>query len=67
MRETRPKIDPEGIYPVKRTCAELGVCKNTLRRLREQGLITPVNPQNIRRLKYAGSEILACWDKGSRI
>ena len=46
MTELQPKCNPEGIYCVKRACAELGVSFKTFRRYREMGLIAPVNPQN---------------------
>ena len=63
MNETRPLVDPLGVYSVKRTCAELGVSYKTLRKDRVCGHITPVNPQNTRRLKYSGQSILDCWLK----
>ena len=37
MIEIRPKCDPDGVFSVKRTCAELGVCHKTLRKLRRMG------------------------------
>lgn len=67
MIETRPTCDPEGVFSVKRTCAELGVCHKTLRKLRSLGLIEPVNPDNRARLKYTGRAIIDCWDKASRL
>ncbi|MCM1311097.1 MAG: DNA-binding protein [Bacteroides sp.] len=67
MIETRPTCDPEGVFSVKRTCAELGVCHKTLRKLRSLGLIEPVNPGNRARLKYTGRSIIDCWDKASRL
>ena len=63
MNESRPLVDPMGVYSVKRTCAELGVSYKTLRKYRVCGHITPVNPQNTRRLKYSGQSILDCWLK----
>ena len=62
MIEIRPKCDPDGVFSVKRTCAELGVCHKTLRKLRRMGLISPCN-SNPRRLKYTGQSIIDCWDK----
>lgn len=66
MIESRPKCDPDGVFSVKRTCAELGVCHKTLRKLRRQGLIVPCNG-NPHRLKYTGQSIIDCWDKASRL
>lgn len=63
MNETRPIIDPQGVYSVKRTCAELGVSYKTLRRYRICGYIKPINPENIHRLKYTGQSIVDCWNK----
>ena len=63
MIESKPIVDPQGIYTVKRTCAELGVSYKTLRKYRVRGHIPPVNPQNTRRLKYSGQSIMDCWLK----
>lgn len=35
MKEIRPACDPNGVYSVKRTCAELGISNKTLRKYRE--------------------------------
>ena len=51
---------PFGVYSVKRTCAELGVCYKTLRKYRMNGYIQPINPITSRRLKYSGQSILDC-------
>ena len=37
MRELVPTCDPEGVYSVKRTCAELGVSYKTLRKYKSSG------------------------------
>ena len=63
MNESRPSVDPLGVYSVKRTCAELGVCYKTLRKYRMNGYILPINPITSRRLKYSGQSILDCWLK----
>lgn len=63
MNESRPTVDPLGVYTVKRTCAELGVCYKTLRKYRMNGYIQPINPVTSRRLKYSGQSILDCWLK----
>ncbi len=62
MTEYRPKCNPNGIYSVKRVCAELGICNKTLRKLRNAGLIRPINPENKHRPKYSGQAIMDCWD-----
>lgn len=49
MRELVPTCDPEGVYSVKRTCAELGVSYK------------PLNPDNASRPKYSGQSIIDCW------
>lgn len=61
MKELKPTCDPNGVYSVKRTCAELGVSHKTLRRYRENGYIKPVNPDNSKRPKYSGQSIIECW------
>lgn len=54
MRELVPTCDPEGVYSVKRTCAELGVSHKTLKKYKENGYIKPLNPDNASRPKYSG-------------
>ena len=44
MNESRPTVDPLGVYTVKRTCAELGICYKTLRKYRMNGYIQPITP-----------------------
>ncbi|MBD5246593.1 MAG: DNA-binding protein [Barnesiella sp.] len=66
MIETCPNCDPDGVFSVKRTCAELGICNKTLRKLRRLGLIAPCN-NNPHRLKYTGQSIIDCWKKASRL
>lgn len=66
MIEFRPKCQPDAVFNVKRTCAELGVCNKTLRKLRRMGLISPCN-SNPRRLKYTGQSIIDCWDKAKEL
>ena len=61
MRELVPTCDPEGVYSVKRTCAELGVSYKTLRKYKASGLIKPLNPDNASRPKYSGQSIIDCW------
>lgn len=63
MIESKPIVDPLGVYSVKRVCAELGVCYKTLRKYRMNGYIQPINPITSRRLKYSGQSILDCWLK----
>ena len=63
MNESRPSVDPLGVYSVKRTCAQLGVFYKTLRKYRMNGYIQPINPITSRRLKYSGQSILDCWLK----
>jgi predicted site-specific integrase-resolvase len=61
MKELKPTCNPDGVYSVKRTCAELGVSHKTLRKYRENGYIKPVNPGNSKRPKYSGQSIIECW------
>lgn len=63
MIESKPIVNPLGVYSVKRACAELGVCYKTLRKYRMNGYIQPINPVTSRRLKYSGQSILDCWLK----
>ena len=53
MKELKPTCDPDGVYSVKRTCAELGVSHKTLRKYRDNGYIRPLNPQNLSRPEYS--------------
>lgn len=62
MNETRPTCDPDGVFSVKRTCAELGICRKTLRKFRRMGFIAPCN-DNPNRAKYTGQAIIDCWEK----
>lgn len=66
MIENCPNCLPESVFSVKRTCAELGICYKTLRKLRRMGLITPCN-DNPRRYKYTGQSIIDCWHKASKL
>ena len=61
MREMKPTCDPNGVYSVKRVCAELGISYKTLRKYRESGYIKPLNPGNVYRPKYSGHSIIDCW------
>lgn len=61
MKELVPTCDPEEVYSVKRTCAELGVSHKTLRKYKESGYIKPLNPENASRPKYSGQSIIDCW------
>ena len=63
MRELEPKCDPEGVYSVKRTCVELGICHKTFLKYRAKGLIKPLNPGNMRRPVFSGRSIIECWKK----
>lgn len=58
----KPTCDPNGVYSVKRTCAELGISHKTLRKYRERGYIRPINPDNVCRPKYLGQSIIDCWN-----
>lgn len=63
MRETRPTCDPAAVFCVKRTAAELEISVRCLCNYRHKGLITPIDPKNIRRLLYTGQSVIDCWDK----
>ena len=58
MIESKPIVDPLGVYSVKRACAALEVSYKTLRKYRMNGHIQPINPDNLHRLKYTGPSIL---------
>ena len=62
MKEIRPAWDPNGVYSVKRTCAELGISNKTLWKYRENGYIKQLNPGNVSRPKYSGQSIIDCWN-----
>ena len=62
MKEIRPACDPNGVYSVKRTCAELGISNKTLKKYRENGYIQPLNPNNVSRPKYSGQSIIDGWN-----
>lgn len=38
MKEIRPACDPNGVYSVKRTCAELGISNKTLKNTEKTGI-----------------------------
>lgn len=67
MTELQPKCNPDGVYSVKRACAELGVSFKTFDKYRMMGLIAPLNPCNRTRPKYSGQSIIDCWNKLTRI
>ena len=56
MKEIRPACDPNGVYSVKRTCAELGISNKTLKKYRENGYIQPLNPNNVSRTNTPASQ-----------
>ena len=62
MKEIKPSCDPNVVYSVKRTCAELGISNKTLRKYRLNGYIQPLNPNNTYRPKYSGQSIIECWN-----
>lgn len=62
MTELIPTCNPDGVYSVKRTCAELGVSYKTLRKYRECGYIKPMNPDNAVRPLFSGQAIIRCWE-----
>ncbi|MDE6009398.1 MAG: helix-turn-helix domain-containing protein [Muribaculaceae bacterium] len=66
MIENCPTCNPDAVFSVKQTCAELGICHKTLRKLRKRGIITPCNT-NPRRYKYTGQSIIDCWRKATRL
>ena len=67
MKELRPTCNPNGIYSVKQTCAELGISNKTLYKYKECGYIRPINPTNVCRPKYTGQSIIDCWDFVSKL
>lgn len=42
MREMKPTCDPNGVYSVKRVCAELGISYKTLRKIQGKRLYQAV-------------------------
>lgn len=48
MNESRPSVDPLGVYSVKRACAELSACYKTLRKYRMNGYIQPMRQPDCR-------------------
>lgn len=67
MKELKPTCALDGVYSVKRTCAELGISHKTLRKYRENGYIKPINPENLSLPKYSGQTIIDCWKKVTAI
>jgi predicted site-specific integrase-resolvase len=63
MIENVPNCDPNSVFSVKRTCAELGVSRKTLKKYRDLGILNPINPDNHFRPKYTGQSIIDCWNK----
>lgn len=56
-----PEVAATGRYSVTETCAQLGICKNTLRRYTELGLIRCGFRRGSGRKFYTGSEIIRFW------
>lgn len=67
MKELPPTCEPDGVYSVKRACAELGVCHKTFTKYRMRGLIAPLNPGNLSRPKYSGRAIIDCWNRLTKL
>lgn len=62
----RPIVGKADIFDVKRAAKILGVCTKTIRKYRELGLISPVNPHSLRP-KYSGQSLMQCWDRAVQL
>ena len=55
MKEIRPACDPNGVYSVKRTCAELGISNKTLKKYRDlipyETFLNDLSSRIVRQLK----------------
>ena len=56
MKELKPTCDPEGVYSVKRTCAELGVSHKTLRKYRDMAISSRLIPKTFAAPNTQGSQ-----------
>lgn len=62
MNTQQPKVEPQGRYDTKRTCAEIGISRSTLERYRRAGLIRSRYHKANMRPYYTGAEISRLWN-----
>lgn len=61
MTTSKPKVDPDGLYTPTQAAKALGVCRHTLLRYADAGLIKyKVRKVSGRRI-YKGADIIKCW------
>lgn len=61
IASNEPKVMPTGRYSVSETCRALGICRNTLLRYTQAGMIKCGFRRHTRRKFYTGMEILKFW------
>lgn len=61
MKAKEPNVPPTARFSVKQTCAILGICRNTLRRYTQNGLIKENRRMSNLRPYYTGKAIHDCW------
>ena len=67
MRELPPDCNPNGVYSVKRACVVLDICHKTFSKWRKNGIITPLNPENIHRPLFSGQSLIDCWHSMAKL
>ena len=57
MRRDKPHVEPDRKYSVKEICDLLCICRDTVRKYTNSGVIVPIRISK-REIYYLGSEIL---------
>lgn len=66
MVNEEPTCSKKGVFTTKETCILLDICKDTLQKRRECGMITPIDPFH-KPYKYTGAEIRRFWKFENRL
>ena len=61
MNESRPIVDPDGIYGVKRAAALVGQSRTTFWKHYKNGVFVQHNPGNKFRPKFTGQALINGW------
>lgn len=61
MTSERPKVSPDGLYPVTEVCKILHISRKTLSRYREGHKIKSVARFTDNRILFRGSDIINLW------
>ena len=61
MKESRPNVDPDGIYGVERAAALVGLSRRTFWKHYKNGVFEQHNPGNKYRAKFSGRALINGW------